>query len=157
MLGALDDRFSLVHEKVMFPFICFIKENLHKHAGWPRPSDIFMTVPKRHFHHLEVPDTKSRNRGRISMGHDGWERIERLEHGIVDVFIDTFHDSDSMKDWNPFYTIQNRERYQKWYSIGHVLDRATWDAKKIEGLDPDDPQLKQHEAVNGRFIDECSS
>jgi hypothetical protein len=85
--------------KILFPSICFKPH--HKVNNHPRVSDMMMFVPKNFFHKISV----------INIGHNTWHDLVSY-HGFtyenIDVMLNTYHDSDSAKDFNPIYYIVNR-------------------------------------------------
>lgn len=92
------DIFDPTWDKIMFPSICF--EPHHKCGPHPRVNDMMMFIPKKYFSHLNV-----------GLGHDSWYNlIERqsLTYEDLDTMLNTYHDSDSGKDFNPIYFIVNR-------------------------------------------------
>jgi hypothetical protein len=71
-------------------------------------NDIMMFVPKNYFSYL--PHLKD------GYGHDQWEYLmthTNLTCNDLDTILPTFHDSDSLKDWNPLYYIVNREECKR--------------------------------------------
>ena len=90
--------FNPFWQDIRFPSVCFKSENSHLcHDGSPRVSDMMVFVPQRYSTFLC---------GSI-LCHEGWQILRR--HPVaVNTMIDTYHDSDSQKDWNPLYRIVNR-------------------------------------------------
>lgn len=102
-------------EKVMFPFICWIKGSSHLTRGLPRVSDNMMFVPKRHL--LKI-------RKKLFLSHDSWPNYLNqnvLTNDEMGVMVNTYHDSDSAKDYNPLYRIVNRPASKWWYGTGYEV------------------------------------
>jgi hypothetical protein len=101
--------------KVMFPFVCWIRGNGHLTRGLPRVSDNMMFVPK---HHLPAI------RKKLFLSHESWPNYldqNVLAQDEMGVMIDTYHDSDSAKDYNPLYRIANRGVSKWWYGTGYEV------------------------------------
>ena len=109
------DVFS-VRENLTFSSVCFTKDNFHviPSSGLPRVADLILYVPKRFFHL------------KINLSHDSYQYYinEGLSHGDIDFFLDTFHDSDSEKDFNPLYKIVNRPVCLTWYDEGKSVSQV---------------------------------
>jgi hypothetical protein len=107
--------------KVMFPSICFVINNYHKaENGWPRVSDTLIFVPGKFI------------RKPIFISHGGWvEWVQNHKLNLSDImpFVKTYHDSDSIKDWNPLYYMTGRPCTASWYSKGLEFDPATMEPK----------------------------
>jgi hypothetical protein len=48
----------------------------------------------------------------------------------ISYFVNTYHDSDSEKDWNPLYKIANRPESKIWYSEGHIIEHGLDDFER---------------------------
>jgi hypothetical protein len=112
----LKDLFVEIFEpssKILFPSVCFLKDDCHLLENKPRVSDTLLYVPRRFFSVLYEIDV---------LGHYGWLHLSN--HGVEDIgtMLPTFHDSDSAKDWNPLYRIVGRVQELNHYSKGFVLD-----------------------------------
>ncbi len=116
----LKPRFTEVFDPtwttIRFPTICWMRDHvaLGRH---PRINDMLLFVPKNHFEHLSHMRLAS---------HELWYLLVE-DHGLsydsLDTMIDTYHDSDSAKDFNPLYYIVNRHIESRWFSEGHVFDK----------------------------------
>jgi hypothetical protein len=119
---AMKDKFRVNHERILWPSVCFW--NWHRHGDSPRVNDTMLIVPKKHFNLIA-------NR-QIQMGHHGWDHLKRLigneGQGLL---LDSLHDSDSQKDWNPIYMMAGRPENKKFHSEG----------MRIEGLNIYDSQM----------------
>ena len=109
--------------RVCFSSVCFTPHHLHR--GLPRVADLILLIPKNHFRLL-------RNRT-ISLYHDSYEYFmnQGLDKRDIGFFVDTFHDSDSQKDWNPLYKIVNRPETSHWHDRGRTIDEVFEYQKRV--------------------------
>lgn len=120
-------KFYLNNEKVIWPFTCFayFMDNLvpfYKYLNSPRISDLMVYIPKKFFYLIE--DKK------ISFYHDGWHNLK--EQGVQqELLINTLHDSDSQKDWNPLYRISGRPETDIWWSLNFYIDENLQVMRKL--------------------------
>lgn len=105
-------------EKIIYSFICFIP--YHEYENKPRVADLLVCVPKCFY------DKVFSQKINI-LCHEGWYNLEKngLETSDIDCILKTYHDSDSAKDWNPLYTIVNRDESKSWKSKGYEYDKIT--------------------------------
>lgn len=80
----------------------------------PRLNDMMLYVPKIHFNFLKL---------KIVLFHDLWawgilQRLRLTKH--VSTYIDTIHDSNTKRDWNPIFRIVNRPESGTWEWEGYV-------------------------------------
>lgn len=97
---------------IKFPTICWYKDALV--AGKPRVNDVMLFVPSKYYGYLN----------NIEIGHDAWLVLSNntpLTPDDLGVMINTYHDTDSEKDYNPLYYIVNRPRTDVWHSEGHIF------------------------------------
>jgi len=69
---------------------------------------------------------------KVSLYHDSWfiyVNNYKLNFTDLSVYLDTYHDSDSEKDFNPLYYIVGREESTVWHSIAYILDKNTMQSK----------------------------
>jgi hypothetical protein len=100
--------FNPTTNKLTYSFITWIKQ-LTLEDGSPRVADMMCLVPKNLFHIL--------NKNVNIMDHGSWsENLKFISHYDMNLMIDTYHDSDSQKDWNPLYKVANRPESQTWHS-----------------------------------------
>ena len=99
-------------DKIAYPSVCFIP--YHIHNGKPRVNCMFAIIPKSCFDLLN-------SRQRI-LDHAAWDS---LPDGKAMVILDTYHDSDSEKDFNTMYRVANRPETTVWHSQGYRFDRTT--------------------------------
>jgi hypothetical protein len=86
---------------IMFPSICF--EPYHKTGIHPRVNDMMMYIPKRLLEKFKQE--------KVHLKHETWHDLieyHHLSYHDLDMMLDTYHDSDSEKDYNPIYYIVNR-------------------------------------------------
>lgn len=91
--------FNPYSDKILFPSVCFKPH--HKCGIHPRVNDMMMFIPKKYFNFIR----------KIKLSHNSWmELIDRykLTYEDLDMMLNTYHDSDSGKDFNPIYYIVNR-------------------------------------------------
>jgi len=105
MKKGVKDKFMEIFnpksDSILFPSICF--EPHHKVGIHPRVSDMMMYVPKKYIDYFK--------QHRVNLGHNTWyDLIERFNFNYtqLDMMLNTYHDSDSAKDYNPIYYIVNR-------------------------------------------------
>jgi len=104
--------------KILFPTICWYQHSIVD--GYPRVNDMMIYLPKRYFKYAKYFIYDHHN------GHDLWANLVRgtdLTNSDLGVMIDTYHDSDSAKDYNPLYYIVNRPICLTNHSEGKVFIR----------------------------------
>ena len=112
---------------ITFTSICLFEwdvyKNLHFHdeCGSPRNADLIMFVPR------DLIKTILVDNDIMPIHHDAWRKV-RLMCGVspdrIATFVDTFHDSDTAKDWNPIYRIVNRPESHTWSTPNFTFDRT---------------------------------
>jgi len=95
-------------DKIMYPSICWLGG--HHTGGQPRASDMMVFIPKRL---ASAPFYMSHGACRQHA-----EEGRGSEFGFM---LDTFHDSDSAKDYNPIYRLVGRHASDKWHSMGNTV------------------------------------
>jgi len=91
--------FNPYSDKILFPSVCF--KPFHKSGIHPRVNDMMMFIPKRFFHFIK----------KVELNHDTWNQLivgHNFRYEYLDMMLNTYHDSDSAKDFNPIYYIVNR-------------------------------------------------
>lgn len=91
--------FNPYSNTIMFPSVCF--KPYHKSGRHPRVNDMMMFLPKKYFNLIK----------KFNLGHDSWNHLidlHNLTYEDLDMMLNTYHDSDSAKDFNPIYYIVNR-------------------------------------------------
>lgn len=90
--------------------------------GRYKVNDVFLFVPKARFEQLFD--------GQIKMHHHILYNMSDELYNNVSYFVNTYHDSDTEKDWNPLYKIANRPESKIWYSEGHIIEHGLADFEK---------------------------
>ena len=91
--------FNPYSDKILFPSVCFKPH--HKVGIHPRVNDIMMFIPKKYFSNIK----------KVELNHYTWYNLiisQKLTYEDLDTMLNTYHDSDSAKDYNPLYYIVNR-------------------------------------------------
>jgi hypothetical protein len=115
--------------KFTFPSICFMKSKSHKikKTGLPRINDMFFLIPNKYYHLLEYTT--------INYQHDAWSDFitqKKATNADFDVLLDTYHDSDSHKDWNPIYYLYCRPEAKQWHTRGYIFNKETLEPEEKE-------------------------
>lgn len=99
-------------DTIRYPFICWKKDSITR-QGCPRVSDTMLFIPKKY------------NITFITLNHDSWYELcmNHFGYSCIDVMINTYHDSDTSKDYNPLYTIVNRKQTDTWHSSNDIFDK----------------------------------
>ena len=125
---AMKDHFhpTRMMSRITFASITWLPD--HKINGHlPRVVDMMAFVPRRYYGTL---------RGRaFLLDHASWWFLvthANLSNDDIGLLVDTYHDSDSHKDWNPLYYIVNRPRTNHWRSPGVTFDRDSLDPKPTD-------------------------
>ena len=101
-------------DKILVPTICSIPN--HKHKNNPRVNDMLLFIPKKYYKYIN----------NIIICHENWHNLIKntnLTNDDMDVMINTYHDSDSYKDWNPLYYIVNRYETNIFHSKEHFFNK----------------------------------
>jgi hypothetical protein len=88
-------------------------------GGRLKVSDLFVFIPKARF--SELFD------GQIKLNHIALFDMSEELYNNTSYFLNTYHDSDSEKDWNPIYRIVNKPESSIWYSEGHIIEHGLSD------------------------------
>ena len=99
---------------ILFPTICWVLCN--KHINHPRVNDTILFIPKKYYKYIN----------NIIICHESWfELIHKtdLTYDDMGTMINTYHDSDSFKDYNPLYYIVNRKESNIFHSEGFVFNK----------------------------------
>ena len=73
-------------------------------------------IPKKYYNYIK----------NVIIEHELWYILietTNLTYHDLDTMINTFHDSDSFKDYNPLYKIVNREETTIIHSEGYIFDK----------------------------------
>lgn len=111
--------------KITFPSICFVPH--HKIHNLPRINDMMMFIPSNYFFIFE----------NFNFTHDScYELIKsfpnKLNSDSFSFLLNTYHDSDSFKDYNPLYQIVNRNKNKKWHTKGYIYDKISFEPIKSD-------------------------
>jgi hypothetical protein len=99
---------------ILYPTICWIMWN--KVYNHPRVNDTILFIPKKYYKYIN----------NIIIDHNSWYELMQttdLTYDDMDTMINTYHDSDSFKDFNPLYYIVNREESKIFHSDGHIFNK----------------------------------
>jgi hypothetical protein len=108
--------------------------------NYPTNNDMIIFIPNKYFIHLSSFDLTY---------HCTWKYLilnAKLTDNDLDTMINTFHDSDSQKDFNPLYYIVNRPENTKWHDEGLIFNKLTY-LKEI----------KEHFTENNKIYKNCDS
>jgi hypothetical protein len=114
------EKFDPNWNRITFSQICWTK-CCRVDNNEPRVSDVIIFVPKRLFYLFDRY---------LHLFHESWICYKvnyKLTNSDLNLMIDTYHDSDSFKDWNPLYYIVSREESKIWHSEGYKLNMNTFD------------------------------
>jgi len=104
--------FNPTWNTIRFPTICWIYSNTFK--GKPRVNDMMLFIPNKFFNNLD----------NMQICHESWYIFShdlKINDNDMDVMINTYHDSDSEKDFNPLYYIVNRPENNVWHSKNEIF------------------------------------
>ena len=120
----LFNKFNPNSQMILFPSICWKKgyKLLNYEGsdsvlnGYPRVNDTMLFIPKKYFNIINE----------IYIGHETWGKLIISKILIIDdldCILNTYHDSDTSKDFNPLYFIVNRTHSCKWHSKDLIFDK----------------------------------
>ena len=101
--------FNPYSDKILFPSVCF--KPTHKCGLHPRVNDTMMFIPKKYFNFIKKFNIKTSVKNTRGLSHNSWHDLivlHKLSYDDLDMMLNTYHDSDSAKDFNPIYYIVNR-------------------------------------------------
>lgn len=122
-------RFS-ASDRLRFSSICFLMNGYSKCSdGLPRAADMLAYVPKCLFWLLD--------RRVALLDHCAWPHVRNagVRDKDIDLYVHTYHDSDSQKDWNPLYYVVNRPQSTVWHSKGYEFCPNTHSALNIANFE----------------------
>lgn len=102
-------------EKISYLCPCWKKGCLCKN-GHPRVSDVMMFFPKKYFNYLN----------KVKIYHNSWQDLvtnHGLEYKDLEMISKTYHDSNTSKDFNPYYRIVNRPENTIMHSDNYYFDK----------------------------------
>jgi len=116
--------FNPFWETIYFPSVTWILWSEYK--GHPRVNDMMLFIHKKYYNYID----------KIEICHESWYNLmitTDLTYQDLNIMLDTYHDSDSEKDYNPIYRIVNRGESKTWYSRGYVFEKNI--IEKFEDID----------------------
>ena len=125
----LFDLFDPYSQKLTFPSVCWLKGAVYNNM--PRVSDTMLFIPKNMLNRDFIINKN------VSLYHDSWfiyVNNHKLNFNDLSVYLDTYHDSDSAKDFNPLYYIVGREESTVWHSMGYILNKSTMQSNKYDNI-----------------------
>ena len=109
------DIFNPTINMILFPSVCWklgYKVGIH-----PRINSVMLFIPKKYYGYIKYITNFYHN-----MWYDFMECTD-LTYDDMDTIINTYHDSDSFKDFNPLYYMVNRRETNRHYSRGYIFDK----------------------------------
>jgi hypothetical protein len=129
------DVFNPTINMILFPTIVW-----SSHCVWkkhPRVNDMLLFIPKKYYNYIQ----------KIIICHEAWCNLindSDLTYDDIDVIINTFHDSDSAKDYNPLYYIVNRPICNDNHSAGYAFNKYRFRQKMHGNI----RKIKKYNNVN---------
>lgn len=111
----INNIFNPKWNTIMFPTICWKRDSTYN--GKPRVNDMMLFVPNKFFDYLD----------NMPICHESWYIFTNkldIDDNDLDVMINTYHDSDSEKDFNPLYYIVNRPETTIWHSENEIFTKS---------------------------------
>jgi len=99
---------------IRFPTICWKKDSVYHNK--PRVNDMMLYIPNRFHNKIN----------KMVICHEAWYNFFHnlnISDNDMDVMINTYHDSDSQKDYNPLYYIVNRPESKIWNSEHEIFTK----------------------------------
>lgn len=103
--------------------LLFVSQQWTKHdctENLPEINPIILCIPKKYFY-----VTKN-----ISIDHDGWRFYKNnynLNNNDMGFLLNTYHDADSYKDYNPYYYMVGRDQTSEWYDKDKINNNYNTD------------------------------
>lgn len=96
-------------------------------CGNPKTNDMMIFIPSKYYKYIEkITFRRGSNIASAIQGHFIWSDLVKttdLTKSDLDAMIETFHDSDSKKEYNPLYYIVNREICKIHKNPGYRFDK----------------------------------
>lgn len=108
------DVFNPTVNMILYPTICWKHDS--KVGKDPRVNDTSLFIPKKYYCYIK----------NIVLGHELWHHLmntTNLTYNDMDTMINTYHDSDSFKDFNPLYFIVNRNETTVFHSENYIFNK----------------------------------
>ena len=112
------NRYNPSWKTIHFPSVCWLKDS--KIDNHPRVNDMMLHIPSKYYKYIDNMHFKP-------TGHALWYDLVRdtdITYDDLNTMLDTYHDSNTLRDWNPLYYIANRHRTDIWHSKGHIFKKA---------------------------------
>jgi hypothetical protein len=112
------NNFNPFSTKITFPSICWVHDSVYKNL--PRVNDTMLFIPKQYFDKIIT---------KTYLSHEAWYYFQKhynLNNNDFDTMLETYHDSDSEKDYNPLYYIVARQENHHWHSPNWVINKETF-------------------------------
>ncbi len=120
------DIFNKDWNRILHLCVCWESGSRTLH-GHPRVNDMMLFIPKNYFKIIR----------QIKIGHDLWEYLvinNIVEYNDLDMMVNTYHDTNTIKDYNPYYYIVNRSRNLKWHTPNLVFNKDNFNIEKISNI-----------------------
>ena len=118
----MHDVFPTIVATAKALFVPFTLGSWWSRRRLPIAADTMLFIPKSHLWIVRHQ--------KFVMGHHIWFSVDAITKGHsfqnIYVMLDTMHDSDSYKDWNPLYRIVNRPQAERWHSKRHMRFSKSW-------------------------------
>jgi hypothetical protein len=127
--------------------IHFLCQGFSKHVcegfidNSPMVNEIFQYFPKKYYYVLNEYNAYG----------ESWRDYHKkfhIPHSKMDFMVDTRHDSDSYKDYNPYYRFVGRPECTIWHDRGKKINRKLFGkkrtCKKIKGFEWKTKSFKQY-------------
>lgn len=114
--------------------IYFISQNwtLWQNCGFIESNDTGINIPVVNPLFQFIPRTHFKVLKNINVEHEGWMHYFKnfgLSINDMDFMVNTYHDADSFKDYNPFYKMIGRPETDKWHDADKTIDRSLIETK----------------------------
>ena len=113
----INNVFNPYADKIFFLNITYVHDCVALQK-YPRVSDVLIFIPKKYYSIFL--------NNYVNYWHDTWYHLREqnlVSNDDIDVMVNTFHDSNTKKDYNPFYYIVNRPQTDKWCSEGYIFEK----------------------------------
>ena len=112
---TLFEKIDLLQNKILFANICWLRDCICKNK-YPRVNDMIIFIPRNFYSKITY----------VHVYHDAWYHLiekGKMNNDDIDFILNTFHDSDSEKDYNPLYYIVNRNQSLIWHDQNKTFDK----------------------------------
>jgi hypothetical protein len=94
--------------------------------GHPRVNDMMLFFPKKYFDYIQYFGNSDDN---CMDQHSQWGKFIdecKLTYHDLDTMLDTYRDSNTIKQGNPIYFLANRPITDNDHAKGHIFDKNKW-------------------------------